>query len=113
LTDKEKPMGWKDIPAGAVVNTPGNAAGYHTGGWRSQRPVFNMDHCVGCGVCYLYCPDAAIVMVKVEPRTEKLPEYVPEILLDYCKGCGICAKECYMAAFGRSCFQMMDEEEFR
>jgi pyruvate ferredoxin oxidoreductase delta subunit len=113
LTEKAKAMGWKDIPAGALVSTPGNAAGYHTGGWRSQRPVFNMDHCIGCGVCYLYCPDAAIVMIRVEPRTKELPEYVPEILLDYCKGCGICAKECYMNTFGRSCFQMIDEEEFR
>jgi Pyruvate/2-oxoacid:ferredoxin oxidoreductase delta subunit len=41
------------------------------------------------------------------------PEGYPDILLDYCKGCGICARECYMATFGLSCFEMVDEEEFR
>ncbi len=104
MTEKDKPMGWKDIPVGAVVDKPGNAAAYHTGGWRSERPVFDSEHCIQCGVCYIYCPDCSIVMT---------PEGYPEVLLDYCKGCGICAKECYMSAFGLSCFKMVDEEEFR
>ena len=104
MTRKEKRWTWTEIPIAAVVEEPGNASQYLTGGWRSQRPVFTPDHCVKCGVCYIYCPDAAIVMT---------PEGYPDIRLDYCKGCGVCARECYMATFGLSCFKMVDEEEFR
>ncbi|HCC34753.1 MAG TPA: pyruvate ferredoxin oxidoreductase [Ruminococcaceae bacterium] len=55
------------------------------GGWRSVRPVINMNLCVHCGQCYLYCPDGTIS---------------PELCLDYnfCKGCGICAKMCKRGA---------------
>jgi pyruvate ferredoxin oxidoreductase delta subunit len=114
LAEKQKPLGWKDIPAGAVVDKPGNAREYLTGGWRSQRPVFKVDRCIGCGTCYLYCPDAAIVMNRVEPPSRDLPPQLPDILLDYCKGCGVCARECSMVALtGVSCFEMRDEEEFR
>ena len=114
MAEKQKPMGWKDIPVGAVVSKPGNACEYLTGGWRSQRPVFNAQYCIGCGVCYLYCPDAAIVMTRVDPPSKSLPPQVPDILLDYCKGCGVCAKECSLVALiGISCFEMRDEEEFR
>jgi len=114
LAEKQKPMGWKDIPVGAVVERPGSASEYLTGGWRSQRPVFNAEFCIGCGICYVYCPDAAIVMTRVDPPSKSLPPQVPDILLDYCKGCGVCAKECSMVALiGVSCFEMRDEEEFR
>ncbi len=104
MTSEQKAWGWKDIPPGAVVEEPGSASEYHTGGWRSQRPVFNSENCIQCGICYIYCPDASIEMT---------PEGYPSILLDYCKGCGICARECYMSGFGLSCFKMVDEEEFR
>lgn len=92
------------MPIGAIVPRPGNASEYHTGDWRSQRPVFSPKHCIKCGLCFVLCPDAAIVLDE---------EGYPEILLDYCKGCGICARECFMARAKRSCFEMKDEEEFR
>jgi pyruvate ferredoxin oxidoreductase delta subunit len=55
------------------------------GGWRSVRPVLDMERCARCGQCYLYCPDGAISL---------------ELDLDYdfCKGCGICAKICKRGA---------------
>ncbi|MEW6439975.1 MAG: 4Fe-4S dicluster-binding protein [bacterium] len=104
MTTRHKPLGWKDIPIGAVVEECGSSSEYETGGWRSQRPVFDRANCVKCGVCYIYCPDAAIVMS---------PEGYPSIRLEYCKGCGICARECYMRTFGLGCFKMVEEEEFR
>ena len=32
---------WRELPIGCVVSEPGSASEYHTGSWRSQRPVWN------------------------------------------------------------------------
>jgi pyruvate ferredoxin oxidoreductase delta subunit len=81
---------WKDVEKGAVVTRPGSAREYKTGDWRSQKPVYDQDRCIKCGVCYLYCPEAAI-KIKEDGFIE-IDEY-------YCKGCGICARECITGAF--------------
>jgi len=95
-----KPMDqytWKEIEVGAVVTEPGNAAEYKTGDWRSLRPVVDKEHCIKCGVCWMYCPDNAIV------KTED-GYFLPD--LEYCKGCGICANECTT-----NCISMVQEEQ--
>jgi pyruvate ferredoxin oxidoreductase delta subunit len=84
MSKEEKKPGWKELPLGAVVTEPGSSRKYKTGDWRAFKPVVEGDKCVNCLLCWVYCPDAAIV------RTEK----GVEINYDYCKGCGICAKEC-------------------
>lgn len=81
---------WKEIEPGFIVETPGGARGYQTGDWRSQKPCYNQDLCVKCGVCYVFCPDAAI-KIKEDGYVE-----VDEF---YCKGCGICARECPTGAY--------------
>jgi len=81
---------WKEIKTGTLVDRPGSAREYKTGDWRSQRPIYDVDRCVRCGVCYLYCPDMAI-KVKADGTIE-VDTY-------YCKGCGICAAECPTGAF--------------
>lgn len=83
-------MTWKDIKPGFVVDKPGGAKKYRTGDWRSQKPIYDQDRCVKCGVCYIFCPDAAI-KIKADGYVE-----VDEF---YCKGCGICARECFTGAF--------------
>ena len=114
-----KPAGtirWHELEVGNVALEPGNTIEYKTGDWRSQRPVHNKDEerglkfkdlCIQCGVCYIYCPDSAIVMNE---------EGYPEFDLDFCKGCGICATECYTVLAGSGvdsgCIKMVDEEEF-
>jgi len=55
-----------------------------TGGWRSVRPVIDTEECTSCMVCWKFCPDACIIILKEKPVID----------LDYCKGCGICAEEC-------------------
>ena len=95
-----KPMDkytWKEIPVGCVVEEPGNARGYKTGDWKSQKPIVDTEKCIKCGVCWVFCPDAAI---------SKSPEgyYLPN--LEYCKGCGICARECWTG-----CIRMVEEEK--
>ena len=54
-----------------------------TGTWKSFRPVLNKDKCIGCMLCWKFCPEAC-----VKPGTQ------PQINLDYCKGCGICVQVC-------------------
>jgi 2-oxoacid:acceptor oxidoreductase delta subunit (pyruvate/2-ketoisovalerate family) len=68
------------ITAISFLTTEGN----ETGEWRSQRPVLDPEKCNRCGLCWMYCPDNAVV---VEGDSFK-------ISYTYCKGCGICAKEC-------------------
>jgi len=57
-----------------------------TGMWRIYRPVIDYEKCIKCYMCYINCPDVAVVV-------EKFNEY-PKIDYDYCKGCGICATVC-------------------
>jgi len=53
--------------------------------WRNNKPVWDKEKCVHCGICYLFCPDSAI-------RADEEGYYQAE--LEYCKGCGLCARQC-------------------
>ncbi|MFH0768715.1 MAG: 4Fe-4S dicluster-binding protein [Chloroflexota bacterium] len=75
---------------------PGSASQYETGGWRSQRPILDVDKCNKCGLCYIFCPDACI---------EQDEEGYFKSNLFYCKGCGICSAEC-----PRKAIVMVEEE---
>jgi len=92
---KESKPGWKKIPIGGLLFEPGSAIGYKTGDWRAFKPIVDQGKCINCLLCWIYCPDAAIV------RKEKFID----INYDYCKGCGICANECPVKAI------MMVEEK--
>jgi pyruvate ferredoxin oxidoreductase gamma subunit len=71
------------------ITSPGNSAQRHTGDWRIFRPVIDYAKCTTCMVCYVYCPDSAIVV-----RTDG------KVAIDYdnCKGCMICMNECPLRA---------------
>ncbi|MCL6451989.1 MAG: 4Fe-4S binding protein [Acetobacteraceae bacterium] len=77
--------GWRDIPRAGLILAAGNAVDYETGDWRSQRPVWSRERCTGCLLCWVYCPDGAVMV-----------EGGKVVGIDYkhCKGCGICAHEC-------------------
>ncbi|MEO0085813.1 MAG: 4Fe-4S binding protein [candidate division WOR-3 bacterium] len=76
---------WQELPCGAIIEDMKEVLDNKTGAWRSQRPVWNKDKCTSCYMCWLYCPDAAIVIKDGK---------VAGINYDYCKGCGICASVC-------------------
>jgi pyruvate ferredoxin oxidoreductase delta subunit len=65
-------------------------------GWRTKRPVIDLDKCIDCKVCYLVCPEGVI------------HEFKERCTIDYrfCKGCGICSQECIA-----KCIQMVKEEK--
>jgi pyruvate ferredoxin oxidoreductase delta subunit len=70
---------------GAVIPEAGNSIYNETGGWRTYVPEIDVEKCIGCMLCYFYCPDAAIVIDGGK---------AVGVDLAHCKGCGICAHEC-------------------
>ncbi len=97
MTKTEDKLTSKDLEVGAIVIEPGNARQYKTGDWRSRRPVFDLEKCNKCGLCYVYCPEGCI---RLNPEGDY------ESDLYYCKGCGICATECPKKAI-----TMIEEKE--
>lgn len=77
-------LGWKELPEGDTLKA-GTAAQFHTGDWRSKKPVKDENTCINCLFCYIYCPDSA---VKVKDGKMTGIDY------NYCKGCGICESVC-------------------
>ena len=92
-----KELTWQDLEVGNIVTEAGNASQRRTGDWRSDRPILDKEKCNKCGLCWLYCPDAAIKLLDDG-------YYKPDLY--YCKGCGICAKVC-----PRKAIEMIEEEE--
>ena len=97
MTKPESEITWKDLEIGAIATEPGNASQYKTGDWRSQRPTYDFNKCIKCGICAIFCPEGC-----VEPNEDGYFE----ANLFYCKGCGICARECWTQAI-----TMVEEEE--
>ncbi len=75
-----------------------------TGGWRSQKPIFNPELCKKCGLCQLHCPENCISGVEMDKKVEE--RSVAKTDYDFCKGCGICAKVCPFGAI-----KMVEEEK--
>ena len=97
MVKSESELTWKDLNIGSIVVEPGNASQYQTGSWRSQRPIIDNSLCNKCGLCFIFCPDAAI--------KQEIDEYY-KVNLFHCKGCGICAREC-----PKDAITMVEEEE--
>lgn len=76
-------------PVGISCPDAGNAVDYITGGWRSERPVWDVEKCKNCLICWINCPDSSIVVER---------QQMTGIDLDHCKGCGICAQVCPFGA---------------
>ena len=77
---------WKELTPGAVVMEPGSTHdAVETGSWRLNRPIIDLDRCINCFFCWMFCPDAAILVTDHK---------VSGIDYEHCKGCGICSVEC-------------------
>jgi 2-oxoacid:acceptor oxidoreductase delta subunit (pyruvate/2-ketoisovalerate family) len=78
-------LSWRDLPPGGAVR-PAEAEPLRTGGWRTGvRPEADLERCVDCLLCWLYCPDSAIRLDG---------EAFAGFDLDVCKGCELCAVVC-------------------
>ncbi len=85
MKKSESELTWKDLEVGCIVTEPGSSREYRTGDWRSQRPTYDFNKCIKCGVCQIYCPEGCI---------KQNAEGYFQANLFWCKGCGICSKEC-------------------
>jgi len=90
---------WQAVPylgsaqfAGPTIRHRGSAALRETGNWRTERPEIELGKCKRCFLCYLYCPEAAMVLDA---------ENFPHVDYDHCKGCMICFEECPTDAISR------------
>ena len=80
---------WQHLPVAGAVR-PDTAPRTVTGGWRTgERPEADLSACVNCLLCWLYCPDAAILLEG---------EAFTGFDLEVCKGCAICAEVCPVGA---------------
>lgn len=96
--DAAKP-GWRVLEDGGKITTPGNSDQYHTGDWRTFRPIWDKSKCIQCMFCWIDCPDVSIPAVNGERV---------ETDFEHCKGCGICAEVCPV-----KCIAMKKESDFK
>lgn len=75
----------KEVPFAGVIFKGGTAHDYETGGWRKLRPILDPKKCINCLICWVMCPDSAVIVEDGKMKGFDLR---------HCKGCGICASEC-------------------
>lgn len=76
---------WKTIPPAGIITTPGSSTQYHTGSWKSKKPVVDEQKCIHCLLCCASCPDNCFAVVADKRQAPAL---------EFCKGCGICSQVC-------------------
>ncbi|MCP5048024.1 MAG: 4Fe-4S dicluster domain-containing protein [bacterium] len=77
---------WHELATGGINYEAGNALKNFTGNYRrGMKPEFYAETCINCFLCWVFCPENAIMVENEE---------ISGINYDYCKGCGICVNEC-------------------
>jgi len=76
---------YKELALGGVL--PASTAEHpRTGSWRTRvKPQVSVDRCVNCLLCWVNCPDSAIVLRGTDFHGFDH---------DYCKGCELCSEVC-------------------
>ncbi|MDD3591875.1 MAG: 4Fe-4S binding protein [Sulfurovum sp.] len=97
-------VGWDEVTQGTILQSfEGDATGiaqkkaeersYSTfssytatvASWRVKKPVFNIDVCIDCQNCWVWCPDSSIL---------SRDKQMLGIDYDHCKGCEVCVEVC-------------------
>jgi 2-oxoacid:acceptor oxidoreductase gamma subunit (pyruvate/2-ketoisovalerate family)/2-oxoacid:acceptor oxidoreductase delta subunit (pyruvate/2-ketoisovalerate family) len=77
----------KDAPEQKIdINVGGYGVLKDVSSWRVFTPEIDIDKCIGCKNCWVFCPETAF---NWDETTNK-----PSIRYNACKGCGVCANEC-------------------
>jgi 2-oxoisovalerate ferredoxin oxidoreductase delta subunit len=75
---------WKELTMAAISSKSSNS--FLTGDWKTFMPCCDLEKCVNCLTCVIFCPEGTIYW---KPDFENV-----KFNLAFCKGCGICANEC-------------------
>ena len=79
------PLTWRELPVAGAVK-PREAVPLQTGGWRTGvKPSVELERCIDCLLCWLYCSDSAI---RLDGDAFAGFDY------DVCKGCELCSVVC-------------------
>jgi len=97
-------LGWDEVQQGSVLpsfngdatgianmkSEERNYSGFNSytatvASWRVQKPVFNIDVCIDCQNCWVWCPDSSIL---------SRDKQMLGIDYDHCKGCEVCVEVC-------------------
>lgn len=97
-------LGWDEVTQGSVLHSfDGDAtdiafkkaeertySGYNSytatvASWRVVKPIFNIDVCIDCQNCWVWCPDSSIL---------SRDKQMLGIDYDHCKGCAVCVEVC-------------------
>jgi len=97
-------LGWDEVTQGSVLPSfEGDASNIVTlkaeerdyshynsytatvASWRVKKPVFNIDVCIDCQNCWVWCPDSSIL---------SRDKQMLGIDYDHCKGCEVCVEVC-------------------
>lgn len=73
------------LASSPTINAVGNSPRRKTGNWRIYRPVWDLEVCTRCSICFARCPEGCISLDD---------EGYPRVDYENCKGCLICATEC-------------------
>ena len=72
------------------IVSPEGAPAPRTGGWRTGvKPAVDLTRCIDCLLCWVYCPDSAVMLDGVA---------FAGFDDDVCKGCELCAEVCPQGA---------------
>ena len=97
-------VGWDEVTQGIILTSfDGDASGIahmkaeernysgfnsytaSVAAWRVRKPVFNIDVCIDCQNCWVWCPDSSII---------SRDKQMLGIDYDHCKGCEVCVEVC-------------------
>lgn len=85
VSKQNEKVKWQDLTPGCRIAGVGTSVAFHTGEWRVNTPVIDMEKCTQCLMCAAVCPDSSIPVIDKKRG---------DFDYDHCKGCGICAKVC-------------------
>jgi len=98
---KQRLLNKDEMKPGAIAEA-GTMGKLYTGSWRTYMPITDFEKCTHCLLCWIFCPDSAIVVKDGKKAGTNL---------QYCKGCGVCAKECPVDAIGMKLESEVSEED--
>ena len=82
------------VKSGSQEKIDINVGGYgvlkDVSSWRLFTPEIDVDKCIGCKNCWIFCPETAIQWDEAKKK--------PYFEYRKCKGCGVCENECPVKA---------------